>query len=168
MKQALGVLEADEIYVMLMGANGNNQRNAASALRQAIEQAEQWDTSDMAHRSGGLSVEQEKMCVDCGKPTMHMGNKCYGCCQTAQPEQAEKQKPVAYYWRDTKSCYWIADIPLEDLANLDVSPLYTAPPKREWVGLTDEEIAQTVGSPLDEVYLADFRRVIAKLKERNT
>jgi hypothetical protein len=41
-------------------------------------------------------------------------------------------------------------------------------PKREWVGLTDEEIAQTVGSPIDEVYLVDFRRVIAKLKERNT
>jgi hypothetical protein len=40
--------------------------------------------------------------------------------------------------------------------------------QNEWVGLTDEEIAQTVGSPLDEVYLADFRRVIAKLKERNT
>jgi DNA-directed RNA polymerase specialized sigma24 family protein len=38
---------------------------------------------------------------------------------------------------------------------------------RAWVGLTDEEIAQTVGSPLDEVYLSDFRRVIAKLKERN-
>lgn len=40
--------------------------------------------------------------------------------------------------------------------------------QREWQGLTDEQIAQTVGSPLDEVYLADFRRVIAKLKERNT
>jgi hypothetical protein len=40
--------------------------------------------------------------------------------------------------------------------------------QNEWVGLTDEEIAQTVGSPIDEVYLADFRRVIAKLKERNT
>jgi hypothetical protein len=40
--------------------------------------------------------------------------------------------------------------------------------KKPWVGLTDEEIAQTVGSPLDEVYLADFCRVIAKLKERNT
>jgi hypothetical protein len=40
--------------------------------------------------------------------------------------------------------------------------------EREWVGLTDEEIAQTVGSPIDEVYLVDFRRVIAKLKERNT
>lgn len=40
--------------------------------------------------------------------------------------------------------------------------------KREWVSLTDEEIAQVVGSPLDEVYLIDFRRVMAKLKERNT
>jgi hypothetical protein len=40
--------------------------------------------------------------------------------------------------------------------------------QNKWVGLTDEEIAQTVGSPIDEVYLADFRRVIAKLIERNT
>jgi hypothetical protein len=40
--------------------------------------------------------------------------------------------------------------------------------KKPWVGLTDEEIAQVVGSLLDEVYLADFRKVIAKLKERNT
>jgi predicted KAP-like P-loop ATPase len=55
-----------------------------------------WDTLDMAHRSGGLTVEQN-----------------------------------------------------------------------EWVGLTDEEIAQTVGSPIDEVYLSDFRNVEAKLKERN-
>jgi hypothetical protein len=40
--------------------------------------------------------------------------------------------------------------------------------KREWVSLTDEEIAQVVGSPLDEVYLIDFRRVMKKLKEKNT
>jgi len=39
--------------------------------------------------------------------------------------------------------------------------------RREWVNLTDVEIAQSVGSPLDEVYLADFRKVIAKLKEKN-
>ena len=38
---------------------------------------------------------------------------------------------------------------------------------REWVGLTDAEIAEAVGSPLDEMYLADFRKVIAKLKEKN-
>ena len=27
-------------------------------------------------------VEQEPvLCVECGKPTMHIGNKCYACCQ---------------------------------------------------------------------------------------
>lgn len=46
-------------------------------------------------------------------------------------------------------------------------PVYTAPPKREWISLTDEQIAESVGSPLDEVYLADFRKVEAKLKELN-
>ena len=40
-------------------------------------------------------------------------------------------------------------------------------PMREWVGLTDDEIAETVGSLLDEVYLTDFHKVIAKLKEKN-
>ena len=40
-------------------------------------------------------------------------------------------------------------------------------PEPKWVGLTDKEIAEVVGSPLDEVYLLDFRRVIEKLKEKN-
>ena len=35
------------------------------------------------------------------------------------------------------------------------------------VELTDDEIAAAVGSPLDEVYLADFRAVIAAYKEKN-
>ena len=39
--------------------------------------------------------------------------------------------------------------------------------EREWVGLTDDEIASAVGSPIDEVYLADFRKVEAKIKEKN-
>jgi hypothetical protein len=46
-------------------------------------------------------------------------------------------------------------------------PFYTAPPRKPWVSLTDEEIAQSVGSPIDEVYLNDFRKVEAKLKEKN-
>lgn len=39
--------------------------------------------------------------------------------------------------------------------------------QKPWVSLTDDEIAQVVGSPIDEVYLSDFRNVEAKLKERN-
>ena len=40
------------------------------------------------------------------------------------------------------------------------APVYTK-------DLTDDEIAAAVGSPLDEVYLADFRAVIAAFKEKN-
>ena len=45
--------------------------------------------------------------------------------------------------------------------------LYTAPPQREWVGLTDDEIWQEWSSPKDSAI--DFARTIeAKLKEKNT
>lgn len=41
-------------------------------------------------------------------------------------------------------------------------------PMREWLDLTDEEISQAVGcSSLNETYLSYFRKVIAKLKEKN-
>jgi hypothetical protein len=42
------------------------------------------------------------------------------------------------------------------------------PPQRTWVGLTDEEIAEALGDEIDSVYMTDFRRVEAKLKEKNT
>ena len=97
----------------------------------------------------------------------------------AQPvEQAEKQEPVAWMFQhdETGRMSYVSNDGMNSPEYfLSMNPrygfvcaLYTAPPKREWVGLTDEEIAQAVGSPIDEVYLADFRKVIAKLKERNT
>ena len=49
-------------------------------------------------------------------------------------------------------------------------PLYTAPPKREWVGLTDEEVylAESGCWFLDEFDKTLFARAIeAKLKEKN-
>ena len=50
-------------------------------------------------------------------------------------------------------------------------PLYTAPPKREWVGLTEEEVhllwMDMGGRPKINGY--DFSKAIeAKLKEKNT
>jgi hypothetical protein len=53
------------------------------------------------------------------------------------------------------------------------TPLYTIPPQREWVGLTEDELSKTI----DDVigfnscvgWEKDFARVIeAKLKEKNT
>jgi len=52
----------------------------------------------------------------------------------------------------------------------EVAVFYTAPPKREWVGLTDEEIWSDGDSfVLSEKGVRDFARAIeTKLKEKNT
>ena len=47
------------------------------------------------------------------------------------------------------------------------TPLYTAPPKKEWVGLTDEELLDLA----DMAYANDLellQTLQAKLKEKNT
>ena len=46
------------------------------------------------------------------------------------------------------------------------NPLYTAPPKREWVGLTDEEVNELVSRFKRYKYVL-LREVEAKLKEKN-
>jgi hypothetical protein len=97
----------------------------------------------------------------------------------AQPEQ----EPVAYVtiepaldgdWRKCPSIKWFKK-PTE-------GPLYTAPPKREWVGLTDDEIKScnefTTDWGQSAVWLWDddfeeggiqFARALeTKLKEKNT
>jgi hypothetical protein len=94
------------------------------ALRQAIEQAEK-DRTLQEVSDIGQEIEQEKMCVDCGKPTMHMGNKCYGCCQTTQTEQ----EPVASIYisinGDREFDDWNCALPIGR------NELYAAPVKRE-------------------------------------
>ena len=50
-----------------------------------------------------------------------------------------------------------------------VEPLYTAPPKREWVGLTDKEVWEAIKDVLDGGGCLDLARALeAKLKEKNT
>ena len=58
-------------------------------------------------------------------------------------------------------------------ADRELEPLYTAPPKREWVGLTDEEVSEIIDREIgfnscwgpEEAFV---RAVEAKLKEKNT
>ncbi len=72
--------------------------------------------------------------------------------------------PFAWY-DQTSNCFFKDkdDAP----AGAQVWPLYLQSDKREWVGLTDEEIAEAIGAEPDDIYLADFRKVEAKLKEKN-
>ena len=75
-----------------------------------------------------------------------------------QPEQ----EPVAFI------CEFYADeghpfVSFEPVTHGTNTPLYTTPPQRTWVGLTDEEIAEVaLEVPMDAIRITE-----AKLKEKN-
>ena len=81
----------------------------------------------------------------------------------AQPEQ----KPVRWInFNAATGQESIDDYCDSELASI---PLYTAPPKREWVGLTDEEVDECYYWK-DRLWTTDelVRHVEAKLKEKNS
>jgi hypothetical protein len=176
MKQALEALEAinemskPPINIPLAAEIDGAMEVLRTAIREAAldalaqtSQEIEWDTSDMAHRPGGLSVEQEKLCKYCGGIGRVV---CDGRCM---PEQ----EPVAWMTNSEQ------DVTAEFLFShvqtpMHKIPLYEAPSKREWVGLTDEESEDiynahhnTYGECITSAYdlVLDIE---AKLKERNT
>jgi hypothetical protein len=79
------------------------------------------------------------------------------------------QEPVAWFCElpDNKISIKIVGKPTEG----NWKPLYTAPPQREWQGLTDDEIKEIVGPwgslPVDGYTRKLFDQIEAKLKEKN-
>ena len=114
----------------------------------------------LAQPSDSVEQEPEVCCGDyatCIKPCTPRGR------WLAQPVQ----KPVAWM------CAPFGDTEYEFSAHQECEncvPCYTTPPKREWVGLTDEEIDLLEGYGafwVDHTPL-DFAKLIeAKLKEKN-
>jgi hypothetical protein len=91
----------------------------------------------------------------------------YVCeCESWEP----KQEPVAWMFvNEDGECEQIEYGPVFD--DPGVTPLYAAPPKREWIGLTDEEVsycryAATFCDELDKAYMAEL--IEQALKEKNT
>ena len=79
---------------------------------------------------------------------------------TKQPQQTE-QKPIAWRWKDVDDYETIMSVkPPHD----EAEPLYTAPPQREWQGLTDEDLVDCE----TEFDVAFARAIEAKLKEKNS
>jgi hypothetical protein len=80
-----------------------------------------------------------------------------------QPEQ----KPVAYINVEERKLEWAYKYMSWDtptVVNLPKIPLYTTPPQRTWIGLTDDDEI-----PWDGVDAKSFAKAIeAKLKEKNT
>jgi hypothetical protein len=87
-----------------------------------------------------------------------------------------KQDPVAWRYMICPPHWTYSDrFPNKEFAGdawdrWQVTPLYTAPPKREWVDLTEEQIFEIwVKSPAEtEDRFAFVKAVIAALKEKNT
>ena len=80
-------------------------------------------------------------------------------------EQAEKQEPVAWSYTNTQGRDVIirGNVAPYEAPYEDATPLYTHPPKREWVGLTDEEAAECWNSSA----VTTWKNIEAKLREKN-
>ena len=88
-------------------------------------------------------------------------------------EKAKREhEPVAFINVEKQKLEWakLTSWHTPTIVNLPKIPLYTAPPKREWVGLTDEEVsycryAATFCDELDTAYMAEL--IEKDLKEKN-
>ena len=112
------------------------------ALRQALAQPEHpLDKKADNARELGLDYEPDVPLTDEGKT---------------------EQEPFA--WVNEHNTVIIRDTSPEDLA-YKWKPLYAAPPMREWVGLTDDEIKDILNCGRNG--LIDIKKVEAKLREKN-
>ncbi len=67
-----------ETIALAKELNATRKMILVEALRQALAQPEPWDTSDMAHRTGGLSMEQEnEACGYAKRLAQAIWEKCY-------------------------------------------------------------------------------------------
>ncbi len=136
-----------------------------------IEQYEQ--AADEKVSIGGIKwLKKWDVCVQCDSLAE---------AETLRSRLAEpEQEPVAWmvtFRRSTGLDTLIvrsrerAELEVESSLIVSVGPLYTAPPQREWVGLTDEEINTIAATPaaIPGSYVYSFARAIeAKLKEKNS
>jgi hypothetical protein len=102
-----------------------------------------------------------ELCEVCGWKTLIPDDGCLNC-ERAQPAQ----EPVAWmvYTQDGQSVY-VTDNPTDIQKGQRALPLYTTPPQREWVGLTEEDFSAINQSCLTKLQAATSAESI--LKERN-
>ena len=127
-------------------------------IKELAEQAEEWN-ADGDKCEVNLQKFAELIIAECAKL----------CEPAAQPEQ----EPLEY-WNAVEGWVKIDEVrkhfdsvgcgTIYKTAGEGRAPLYTSPPKREWVGLTDDERRVCTQSPFTE---ENYRAIEAKLKELN-
>jgi hypothetical protein len=108
----------------------------------------------------GQEIEQEPVCPECKAIVLY---ECVACSSNNYPPpQRTEQEPVGYVYSESgvKSAAIQRDLP-------NGTPLYTHPPQRTWVGLTEQQrndiedaCEMIIGKPA-------FDAIEAKLKEKN-
>ena len=143
--------EALKMCLEYIETDAHERRYVRHAIKEALAQpAQELDACCECgkKKSDGWAL----YCVDC-IDEMHTA--------TAQPAQ----EPVAWGYRNNAGAIYDCISPeahADEEGDYDV-PLYTTPPKREWVGLTDEE---TSGYTQHEMTVVKY--VSKVLQEKNT
>ena len=108
---------------------------------------------------------QEPVCPACKAEVLY---ECVACSSNNYPPHPA-QEPVAWMYQGSDEFGWRDEIQFVQPPNhpvfRSVVALYTAPPQRTWVGLTDEDdIDWEEGGNLKDLVKA----IEAKLREKNT
>jgi hypothetical protein len=110
----------------------------------------------------------QKTCLDCGRGSEELGRATKPIKalrdRLAQPEP----EPVAWFQVEKDADGTNRYIQVDEIDAEFYVPLYTAPPKREWVSIPDWEIHEMYNEPRSDAEMIAFAREFeAKLKEKN-
>ncbi len=159
MKQALEALENVRIEYDFHGNPADEENKmiepAITALRQAIAEAEKPAHTD--------------------HPSRHWDRTCPACVYERDISQERVDETAKSEHDIVGACvtcgaphgFWLSAPPTDFISPSVVKAIS----KREWVGLTDEEIKDIWGEPIDCMYSGHYwaiRDIEAKLKEKNT
>jgi hypothetical protein len=144
--------------------------------RACLAQPEQYDQTELefCKKCGWKAVwpdgclvcekqEAQPKSAECDGGQCGIGGYCKQCPKT-QPEQ----EPVGWMYSATGTLF---DTCPQDADEGEFLPLYTSPPQREWVGLTDDEYELMAEKRVTNYFFntLDYAHDIeAKLKEKNT
>ena len=149
-----------------------------SVLRQTIKQSEIEMVMLLLDDALNKSIDQFHDATKMIEPSMGLIESEWAGLEEPPNSTTDVVDPVA--WIDKNKITWIqkygdeadvlAGVSKHQESEFDV-PLYTAPPSKPWVGLTDEEI-QEMANDFEEGYVFLYRSfaaaIEAKLKELNT
>jgi len=153
-------------------------RDAITAIKAALEAKDEthgspcpefWDWLPKAYRDGDIGDESKF--TKYNMEVAFLAGKQLAASEAKDEPVAWRYDQAKYRTNDLRGRQWAFNVfsqakPYIDEMVQNVTPLYTTPPQRTWVGLTDEEANQLWESTDSDWEL--MKRTEAKLKEKNT